>query len=321
MCVGGRVRLDLIERPRAVDAAEARPTRGEPVSDADATSAGLGDRAIDDTSDGPYPTQDEMTAANAGLVAVVRRQLPQRFYAGESYWAVFRAAALLRMADTVESVMGLMASRHDLDGQTLVRSLYEQVVTFAWIAIDPDARFGRWVGEGTSALLKLHNDAVVFGESILSEDEVVRAKAYLGLSAEARREAAESCQRRGRGQPDPERVLPPATDRARQADEHWSTRINGLHPTGHLLSLRGLYLGAYRIGSRSTHGSMLALDPYVSIVDRPVGRQFVVDRGEPQSRVTWATVGPLFGIALLIAAEDVRWIDERAVRELIDRSN
>jgi hypothetical protein len=67
---------------------------------------------------------------------------------------------------------------------------------------------------------------------------------------------------------------------------------------------------------------MLALDPYVSKVDQPrVGEQFIVDRAEPQSRVTWAIVGPLFGIALLIAAERLRWIDEGAVRELIDRAN
>jgi hypothetical protein len=143
-------------------------------------------------SDGPYPSPDEITAANAGLVAIVRRQLPQRFYGGESYWAVFRAAALLRMADTVEGLMRLMDSRHDLEGQTLVRSLYEQVVTFAWIAIDPETGYRRWVGDGTSAELKLHNDAVQFGESILTPAQVARAKAYLGLSA-------------GRDKPDPAR--------------------------------------------------------------------------------------------------------------------
>jgi Phage integrase, N-terminal SAM-like domain len=42
-----------------------------------------------------------------------------------------------RMADTVDAAMALMDGGFDVDGQTLLRSLYEQVVTFAWVAIDP----------------------------------------------------------------------------------------------------------------------------------------------------------------------------------------
>jgi hypothetical protein len=94
-----------------------------------------------------------MQAANAELVGLVRSHLPFRIYGGERWWALFRTAALVRMADTVESLMDLMAAEHDLDGQILVRSLYEQVVTFAWLSIDPDTRQWRWVGEGRWDLL------------------------------------------------------------------------------------------------------------------------------------------------------------------------
>lgn len=66
---------------------------------------------------------------------------------------------------------------------------------------------------------------------------------------------------------------------------------------------------------------MLALDPYVTKIEHPnFGTRFSVNRAAPGGRVTWALVGPLFGIALLIAAEDLRWIDEGVVRELIDRA-
>ena len=116
--------------------------------------------------DDPFPSVEEMAAADAALVNVVRRQLPIRVYGGERSWTLYRTAALVRMTDTVESLLDLMGLGRDLDGQTLVRSLYEQVVTFAWVAIDPDRREWRWVGDGRWELLKLHNDATQFGESL-----------------------------------------------------------------------------------------------------------------------------------------------------------
>ena len=96
----------------------------------------------------PFPSAEEIAAADAALVNVIRRQLPIRIYGGERWWALYRTAALVRMTDTVESLIDLMRLGRDLDGQTLVRSLYEQVVTFAWIAIDPDRRQWRWMGDG-----------------------------------------------------------------------------------------------------------------------------------------------------------------------------
>lgn len=257
-------------------------------------------------------------SANLEFVALVRRQLP-RFYTGERWWALFTAASLVRMADTVESLMDLMSSKRDLDGQTLVRSLYEQVVTFAWIAIDPEKRQRRWAGEGRWDELKLHNDAATFGLPILTQDEVAATKKSLGMEPETGPEAprALNCARGSRRKgPDPDRVLPPVTERAREADEYWSSRVAGLHPSGDPLGFRGLYLPAYRVASRATHSSMMALEPYLS---REPNR-LVIDDAEPGPRIMWALIGPLFGIALTIAAQHVNWIDEVTVREIVDRA-
>ena len=101
---------------------------------------------------------------------------------------------------------------------------------------------------------------------------------------------------------------------AEEADEHWPLRVRGLHPAGHPLGFRGLYLPAYRVGSRAAHGSLMALDPYLS---REPNR-YVIHEAEPESRLMWALVGPLFGIALMIAARWDRWIDEAEVRALVD---
>jgi hypothetical protein len=58
----------------------------------------------------------------------------------------------------------------------------------------------------------------------------------------------------------------------------------------------------------------MALDPYLS---REPNR-YVIDEPGSGSRVMWALVGPLFGIALITAARWDRWIDEDEVGALVD---
>jgi Family of unknown function (DUF5677) len=197
--------------------------------------------------DDDFPAPDVIAAANVELVALVRRRLPEGFYGGERWWALFATAALARMADTVESLMTLMASGHDTDGQTLLRSLYEQAVTFAWIAIEPDGRQIRWRDDGRWEMLKLHRDALTVGLTILSDAEVDDTKNGLSLT--------------DRKQPEADRVLPPVPERALRADEHWSAQISGLHPPNHPLSL-----------SRHLHARLPGCEPPRSRVDGRAGR-------------------------------------------------
>jgi Family of unknown function (DUF5677) len=263
------------------------------------------------------PSPEQIHSASAELVALARSHLPLRVYGGEPWWALFRKQAIVRLADTVESSMQLMRTPHDLDGHILVRSIYEQVVTFAWVAADPDRRVRRWVGEANWEKLKLHNDAVSFGEAILTPEEVEEIKTSLGFP-DAPPPSDADCGRRRRNKPDPERVMPGVADRAREADEYSPLRIRGLHPSGHLLGFRGLYLACYRIASRSAHGSSMSLDFYVTF-EQPRNRHRV-HLADPEQRdmIIWALVAPLFGMALVIAAQSKQWIEEDRVRSLID---
>lgn len=263
------------------------------------------------TASDPFPSDDVMREATAELVALVRSRLPMRYYGGERWWSMFIAAALVRMTDTVENLLVLMTDDRNLDGQTLLRSLYEQVVTFAWIGIDPDRRQCRWSGHALWDRLRLHNDAQRFGESILTDEEVVDVRKQLGIGEE---EADDCGSTRKRKNPYPDRIMPSVTDRALEADKHWAGRLPGLHPSDHLLGFRGLYLGVYRVGSQSVHSSMQALEPYLT----QDGARCIVGSARPGPRLTWAMIAPLFGIALLIAAQQVKWIDEAKVRELVD---
>jgi hypothetical protein len=236
-----------------------------------------------------YPTPAQMIETNREMVELVRQWLPQRYYGGEAWRAVFSAAALVRMADTVDSMMALLERRLDADALTLLRSLYEQVITLAWIAIDPEPNHKRWLGNAKHEMLKLHNDAAAFGETILTATEATDAKNA------------------------PE--MPNVADRAKEADEHWPDRVKGLHPDGHLLSFRGLYLSIYRLGSRPTHGAVNALDDYVTL-----GNPVVVDRPDAGPVLWYALAAPLFGIGLMIAAQSFNWLDEDTVRATIEKA-
>lgn len=189
----------------------------------------------------------------------------------------------------------------------------EQVVTFAWIGADPAVRQRRWLGQARWEELRLHNDAVNFGERLMSPDEVRSATKLLGIGMFE----TDACgRRRKRKAPLADRILPPLTDRARETDAYWGKRVSGLHASDHLLGFRGLYLGVYRIGSQPTHGSMAALESYF----KKERNRYVVQRGGLGPELTWYLAAPLFGIALVIAAQQVNWIDEARVRELVDQA-
>ncbi len=241
-----------------------------------------------------YPSPDELQAAAAELIGVVRQQLPMRFYGGEKWWTVYLAASLVRMADTVESIMCLMPTRKDTDASTLLRSLYEQVVTLVWVAANPKDHFNLWVGNAEAEMLKLHNDAATFGETILTPTEAAKAKSAP--------------------------KLPHLAERARAADDQWATSVSALHPAGHLLSLRGLYIAIYRTGSRPAHGSINALGAYVSETDK--NYRYVVNRAEEETMLWYALAAPLLGIAMMIGAERFKWLADRSeeIVRIIERA-
>ena len=61
---------------------------------------------------------------------------------------------------------------------------------------------------------------------------------------------------------------------------------------------------------------MNALHPYIT--EKP--SRHAVHRATSADRLIWALFAPLFGIALMIAAQEATWIDEAKVRELVDQA-
>lgn len=110
------------------------------------------------------PAEDRIERYTRDLVAYVRSLFPMRFYAGEKWWTVYTAAALLRLTDMADAVLVHLPQCRDLDAAAALRSMYELAVTVAWVLIDPERRTELWQGEARAQELKLHNDLATFGE-------------------------------------------------------------------------------------------------------------------------------------------------------------
>ncbi len=75
-----------------------------------------------------------------------------------SDWPLSGFAMLARACGTLSSVMALIPQRRAGDAAVLARTLVEEVVSFAWIAIDPASNADAWLRWDRRQRLKLDND-------------------------------------------------------------------------------------------------------------------------------------------------------------------
>ena len=226
-----------------------------------------------------------MRTAAAALVQLVDDHMPQRFYR-EHPWRLWQAAAVARMADTVASMMILMCAGRAADGRILLRALYEQVVTFCWVAIDPEVHGQAWNDNAVVQLRKMHKDAERYGVTVMTPEQTAIAA------------AAEP--------------MPSLIQRAHEVDAHWGGRMAGFRqPTpDDILNMQGLYLAIYRLGSRAVHAEHTALTANVGLDGYPrrVYRA-PADEGDPW----WSLAVPLFALALLVCDSQLNWPDAERV--------
>ena len=239
-------------------------------------------------------TPEMIERATGELVALVRARLPERFYGGEAMWRVIGTGMIARMTGIVESMILLVRAQRPSDTSALLRVLFEHVVTFCWIAIDPDARMGRWTEHSRAQRLRLHNDAQQFGiEDVLKGKE-------LELAREAK-------------------LLPRLTELTAEVDEYWSARSEGFRAQPvegpkHILTLRGIYTAVYRTVSRTAHAQIETVDPCVDLHRYP----HVVDFENDDSLVWSAMAIPLFAMALIVCNDRFGWPDGNTVRAIND---
>jgi Family of unknown function (DUF5677) len=175
----------------------------------------------------------------------------------------------------------------------LVRSMFEYVATYAWVAADPDQRAKEWLKSDYVQRRKLDDDLRSLGEELL-DPEQRRRVADFGLDADE---------------------MPGSlADRATDADRAWSERLAELADAlpEEVRSFRRLYALIYRNGSRFTHPTSHVVAAFIS--GRPpelsVGDERAVERDLAMIGAAILAVGLVIACtatpALSIPVDDVR---------------
>jgi hypothetical protein len=167
-------------------------------------------------------------------------------------WDLVGPAMLFSAMSCLVSIRWLAESptpQRDEDASVLLRRLYEHVVDFAWIAVDPVVNAPKWVADDYRHRLKADDDLKLIGT--------------LGLTPQARTEYQAYIDKHGK--------MPGVPTRANQADEHWSARLegHGTFPTAAgqtqsgRWSLRKMYVAVYRSASANVHPSPQSLRDFI----------------------------------------------------------
>jgi hypothetical protein len=240
------------------------------------------------------PDRARARIAGDALVALVEARMPQRVrYPKEPRWRAYAIAMTVRMTDTVRSLLAFIDAGTDADGTILFRALYEKIVIFCWIATSPEPNLTAWIDNAKVYRRKLHNDAVGFGLSLYSEEELA--------------EAAEL------------KALPALADLASKVDAHWGPLLRGFRKRegswdNDLLTFRGLYM-TYRLASRDVHAQPESLDDYGDFAAYPIKIAFPARSEMPGILPVGIS---LFAQALVVCHDAVGWPDPDRVRSIND---
>src|SRR4029079_14419030 len=83
-------------------------------------------------------TLKDVQDPHSALIQLVDWHVPQGFYGGEPLWDMIALGLVVRTRDIVDSISTLASTQRESECLALVRVLYEHVVTFCWLAIDPE---------------------------------------------------------------------------------------------------------------------------------------------------------------------------------------
>lgn len=226
-----------------------------------------------------------MRRRQRALIDLVRTQHRPKRFRLEPPWHSIAAAFVVRIADTVESILALWESKNALDMMILLRALYEQIVVFAWIAIDPDAHLPQWGDNELYFHRVLIEEAAEYGIPCTEEE----------LNAKGKK-------------------LKPINQLALAVDEHWGGQLTGFRVAAEkgqkqeldLLNFAGLYLPIYREASANAHATPSSLSPYMDLGTWP---RVVHAASGAEYAAWWTMIVPLYAQALVICNSVLGWPD------------
>lgn len=226
-----------------------------------------------------WPRTSELYTSYA-RIALAR---PQPF----EHWECYAFACLARIHYTLESVF--LLDDREADCASLTRVLYEHVVAFAWLMIEPHTHYTRLISWEHTERQRLAADLARFDPDGATADDVTLSLLSVGM--------------------DPSVPAAPATfDRTLQADSHWAVELPDW-----MFHFRRSYASLFRSFSAYVHPSSAGLSPFFDInPDFDPGRPRLDDSlGIPTQGLV------MFGDALRIASASLGWPPAEEVRAAV----
>lgn len=161
----------------------------------------------------PAPDFDVVAKRADALAALVEARLPMEAdIAGvHQAWPLVGAALLSHATSTMRSIVLLGPAGAHTDASRLLRSLYDHIVTFAWLAADPGERLAVWRLEDIVQRLKAVREMAQAGEPIL--DDAARDEMQREVDAATRT------------------TTPGLAAKALAADRYWAPRVEAIDET------------------------------------------------------------------------------------------
>lgn len=228
--------------------------------------------------------------AGDALVTLIEQSFPITQYIEDpaEWWSVSGPALVARASRTLQSTLVLYDARCDLDAATLVRSIFEQLLRFAWLAHDPTERLMTFESSDLRGSERIASGVRALGHDMDNTDawEV----ALLG--------------------PRPQHREPSVQELARLADREWPEAprlffMNVAEPFGLL------YETVYRAASRAVHGSAYVTGPFVDASRQPTVVVRAAER--PSGDIGYEMAVWSVAIMLAIASDALGWPSRSAV--------
>lgn len=234
-------------------------------------------------------------ALSQALIKIVQNFYPQAWGDTGSHdnWPVIAAAHIVRATRSLEAICLLRSTGFGADATTVLRSLFEHVVTFAWLAIDPAANVPLWLKEDARARIAANT-------ALESMDEPMFDDADTAYFRERIAGTTGGC--------------PSVEGMAREADAHWATRIQHWDLTDPKNNFLGLYQLVYRFSSVYVHPRPVGLN---IVLAAPMEGVLVVggEAGDLDEPVTWGPLVLLLG--LLVGGPALGWPNEDRVLDAV----
>jgi Family of unknown function (DUF5677) len=242
---------------------------------------------------------DPIALRATALIDLIEKRLEVEGDAGgpQTAWPMVGPALLAHATSSLRSIVfRLRPDAAHNDASRLLRSLYDHIVTFAWLGAEPPPRLALWRKEDLEERLKIHREFAAAGEQLLNDP--VREQMEHDIS-------------RLDGK------APDLASKAAMADKHWIPRIGALRP-GSLSSFRGFYTILFREQSGLVHATMRGLN-HVTIDLAPDRKRVVLEAPLGEGRGPYGMATTVYGVGLLVAAQALGWPDADEVETIFAR--